>query len=123
MSELSGIHAMRKLVQNPSPILLGMTVLFGLYLPCDSAQREHRIRDGIVEVKIRRVPRRIAGVFDRDRMSGRILAIQESGDPKHPVAVRASGIAAEGNGEQLEDSFLPPKVEAIDMPKHLILTG
>jgi hypothetical protein len=99
-----------------------MAVLFGPYLPCNSAEREHGIRGGIVEVKIRRVPSQIAGVFDRDRMGGRILSIQESGDAKHPVAVRASGIAAEGNGEQLEDSFLPPKVEAIDMPKHLILT-
>lgn len=33
--------------------------------------------------------------FDRDRMSGRMLPVEETGDAKHPVAVGASGIAAD----------------------------
>jgi hypothetical protein len=98
-------------------------VLFGPHLPCETAQRGRGKCGGIVEVKVSRVPRRIAGVFDRDRVSGRILAVQETGNAKHPVAVRARGIAPEGNGEQLQRGFLLLEVEAIDAPRHLVLAG
>ena len=59
-----------------------------------------------VEPKVVGSPDGIAGIFDRDEVRGIVLAIQESGDAKHPVAVGASGIAAEGDGEQLERLFL-----------------
>ena len=53
-------------------------------------------------------------------MRGRILAVQETGDAQHPVPVRASGIAAEGFGGQLECLFLPLEVEAGDSPERLV---
>ncbi len=56
-------------------------------------------------------------------MRGQILAIQESGDAEDAVAVGASGIAAEGDSEQLERGLLTFGVEAIDALEHLVLIG
>ena len=47
----------------------------------------------------------------------------ESRDAKNPVAVGASRIAAEGDGEQLERDFLMLEVEAFDAPEDLVLPG
>jgi hypothetical protein len=66
---------------------------------------------------------RIAGVFDRDEVRGIVLAVAESGHTENPVAVGASGVATEGDGEQLERVLLLVEVEAFDPPKHLILAG
>jgi hypothetical protein len=41
-----------------------------------------------------------------------VLPVQESGQAKYPIAVSASGISAEGECQQLEHRFLPPKGEA-----------
>src|ERR1700733_11005874 len=64
---------------------------------------------------------RIAGIFDRDGVSGIVLAVAESGHSENPVAVGASGVTAERDGEQLQRAFLLVEVEAFDPPKHLIL--
>jgi len=45
-------------------------------------------------------------------MRGGILPVEETGDAKHPVPVRASGIAAKCLGDQLEHLFLTLEVEA-----------
>jgi hypothetical protein len=96
-----------------------MGLLPGLHLRCDSAQRER----AHVETKVFWSRDRIREVFDRYAVGGRILAIQKTGDAKHPVTVGASGIAAKGDGEQLEGSFLVLKVEAVYTPKHLVFVG
>jgi hypothetical protein len=63
-----------------------------------------------------------ASLFDHDTVGRIVLAIKVSGQTENSVAVGANGIAAEGDGEQLERLFLTRKVEAINPPKHLILT-
>jgi len=90
VSKLPGIVAARKLAQNPRPILFRMGVLYRLQCPCDPAEREH----GIIQSKVTTIRDRIRGVFDRHLVGERILAIQRTGNAEHPVAVRASGIAA-----------------------------
>src|SRR5580658_2294561 len=96
-----------------------MGVLSRLYLPCDSPKGEH----GNVEMEVTRIPDRIAGIFDGDAVRRRILLILESGDAENAVAVGASRIAAESDGELFECSFLPLEIEAIDPPKRLVLAG
>jgi hypothetical protein len=117
MRQLRRIPTVGQFVQNPSPILLGMGVFSGLHSPCDSAERER----GIVEMKVARIPDAVAGVFDGDAVRRRILLIEETGDAEDAIAVRASGIAAKGNGEQLECRFLLLEIEAFDLPKSLVL--
>ena len=52
-----------------------------------------------------------------------VLAIQGAGYAEDAVAVGASGIATESNGEKFERGFLTVEVEAIDPPEHLYLPG
>jgi hypothetical protein len=94
-------------------------MLSGLHLPCDSARRER----GNVDTKVAQIPGGIARVFDGNAVGRRILLIQESGDAEDAVAIGASEIAAEGNGEELEGRFLLLEIEAIDAPKRLVLAG
>src|ERR1700733_13637770 len=84
---------------------------------------EHGINETAIEPEVGGSPDGIAGIFDRDAVRWIILAIQETGQPENAVAVGASGIAAEGDGEQLEGAFLRSEVEAFDSPKYLILSG
>ena len=49
-------------------------------------------------------------------MCGIVLPIQEAGDTQDTVAVGASRIAPEGNGEELECLFLTCKVETFHAP-------
>ena len=53
-------------------------------------------------------------------MRGRILPVKETGYAQHTVSVGASGIAAEGLGDQLQRLFLTLEVEAGDSPERLI---
>jgi hypothetical protein len=46
----------------------------------------------------------------------------EPRDANDTVAIGASRIAAEGEGEQLEHLFLTGKVETFDAPEHLTLS-
>src|ERR1700722_8966432 len=94
-----------------------------LHWPRDSAKREHGIRQCIVEMKVGRIPPRIAGVFDRYQMGRRILTVEESRDTEDAVAIGASWVAAEGKGELLERRFLTIRVETFDMPENLIFAG
>ena len=82
-----------------------------------------RIGSANIEPEVSGSPDGIVGIFDRDAVGRIVLAIQESGDAEDPVAVGASGIAAEFDGEQLERLFLTLKVEAIDPPEHLVFAG
>lgn len=63
----------------------------------------------------------IGRIFYGNEVSGRILPIGESGDAKHPVAIGASRITAEGNGEPLECKLLLLKVESFHTPEDLVL--
>ena len=58
----------------------------------------------------------VAGVFDCNRMSGFVLAVEESRHSKNAVAVGASGVSTEGDGEQLQRVLLLVEVEAFDPP-------
>ena len=60
--------------------------------------------------------RRIAEIFDRNRVGRIVLAVAESGHPKDTVAVGASRVATEGESEQLERVLLLVEVEAFDPP-------
>ena len=115
---------MSKSGTDPSPIVFGMGVLqrggVGRRLPCVPASRQHGGANRIFKPEVGGSVHSIRWVFDRDRMSGRILLVQESGKAQHPVPVRASGIAAEGLGDPLEHLFLMLKVEARDAPESLI---
>jgi hypothetical protein len=82
-----------------------MGVLSVLHLPRNSVHRERDRCQRNIEMKVTRIRDRITGVFDRDRMDRRILAIQETGDTENPIAVGASGIAADGKNELLERGF------------------
>ena len=77
----------------------------------------------ILKPKIRWTVDRIGWVFDRDRMRGRILPVEETGNAQHSVSVRASGIATEGLGDQFERLFLTLEVEASDSPERLVFAG
>src|SRR5208337_4587397 len=89
-------------------------------LRCVSAEREHGRDFEILKPKIGWTVDRIGWVFDCDRMRRRILPVEETGDAQHPVTVGASGIAAEGLGDQLERLFLALEVEASDSPESLV---
>src|ERR1700748_336825 len=65
----------------------------------------------------------IRGIFDRDEVRGRILAVVETGDAKDPVAIGAGKIAAEGGCDLFEHESLAGEVEAFDAPEHLVLAG
>src|SRR5579871_3200087 len=75
----------------------------------------------LFEPEIRRFPRWKIPVFDRHRVCGRILPIEEAGDAEYPVAIGAGRIATEGNGELLESHLLRLKIEAFDAPEDLVL--
>ena len=49
-----------------------------------------------------------------------VFAIQKSRNSNNAVAIRASGITPEGNGEFLKHRFLKLDVEAVDPPEHLV---
>src|SRR5271155_130703 len=51
-----------------------------------------------------------------------VLAIQESRQAENPIAVRAGGIAAKGNGKQFQGAFLLFESESVNSPKDLVLT-
>ena len=74
-----------------------------------------------LQPEVIRRPDEIVGIFDGDTMGEIVLLVQEAGDAEHPVAVRTGGVAAEGDGEQLERLLLPLEVEALDAPKDLVL--
>jgi hypothetical protein len=65
-----------------------------------------RIRRQNVQPEVIDIPSGIAGVFDGDGIRRIVLAIQESRQAKHAVAVRAGGIAAKGDGKQFQGAFL-----------------
>jgi len=49
-----------------------------------------------------------------------VFVVQETRQPENPIAVSASGISAEGNGEKFEQAFLLGKPEVIDLPQDLV---
>ena len=100
-----------------------MTVLSGLLPGADGMVEKHGINRASVQPKVVGSPDGIIGIIDRDAVGGIVLPIEETGDAQDAVAIGAGGVAAEGNGEQLERLFLPRKVEPFDAPKYLILTG
>ena len=51
-----------------------------------------------------------------------VLAIKESGQAENPIAVRAGGIAAKGNGKQFQGAFLLLESETFHSPENLVLT-
>jgi hypothetical protein len=83
---------------------------------------EHGIDRHSIKPEIDGSPDGSAGIFDCDAVDGIVLTIQETRQTENTVAVSTSGIATEGNSEQLEHLFLTRKVEAIDPPEHLIFT-
>jgi hypothetical protein len=92
-------------------------------LPCVSVERLHGSDLDILKPEIGWTVDRIGWEFDRDGMRRRILLVEKSGNAQHPVPVGASGIAAEGLGDQLECLFLPLEVEAGDSPERLVFAG
>lgn len=114
--QLYRIFALRRLMGNPCPIALRIAVLSGLLPGRYGMVKEHGIDRGNIKSEVGGSPNGIAGIFDGDAVSGVVLAIQESRYTENPVAVRASGIAAEGDGEQLKRLFLTLKVEILDSP-------
>src|SRR4029077_14768780 len=68
------------------------------------------------------IPSGNAGVFNGDGIRRIVLAIQESGKAENAIAVRASGIAAQGNRKQFQRAFLLFKTEAVNSPEDLVLT-
>ncbi len=85
--------------------------------------KEHGIHRARIQPEVVGSPDGIVGIFDRDTVGWIVFAIEETGNAQDTVAIGASGIAAEGNGEQLERLFLTRKVEAFDPPKRLIFAG
>src|ERR1700679_729608 len=75
----------------------------------------------MIQSEVRRMVGRITGVFDCDRVSGNVFTVAESRHTENAVAVGASGVSTERDGEQLQCAFLLVEVEALDAPKHLIL--
>ena len=71
----------------------------GGLLPCVSTEWQHGRADDGIKLEVGWTVDRIGWEFDRDRMRGRILPVEETGDAQHPVSGGASGIAAEGLGD------------------------
>jgi len=63
-------------------------------------------RDRSLEAKVAGSPYRCAGIFHCDAVRRIVLPIQEAGHTEDTVAVRASRITAEGDGDLLERHFL-----------------
>ena len=108
---------MSEFMHNPCPITFRVAVPSGLLPRWDGVLEEHRVPRRNVESEVIWSPDRIAGIFSRDSVRWIVLAIQETGDAEHPVAIGAGGIAAEGDGEPLERQFLLCKVEAFHRAK------
>ncbi len=68
------------------------------------------------------VPTESQGYSTVTRWAGSYLRFRKPGNRRTRLQSVASGIAAEGDGEQLESAFLRGEVEAFDAPKHLVLT-
>src|ERR1700678_3150973 len=84
--------------------------------------RKDRICRQNVQTEVIDIPSGMAWVFDRDGIRRIVLAIEESWQAKHAVAVRAGGIAAKGDGKQFQGAFLLFEAEAVNSPKDLVLT-
>ena len=109
-------------MQNPCPIVFGIGVISWLLPRCDCAGRKDGVGGQNIQPEIIGIPGGIAGVFDRHRIRGIVLAIEESGQAENPVAVGTSGIAAKGNGKQFQGAFLLFESEAVNSPKDLVFT-
>lgn len=57
-------------------------------------------------------PDRVFEVLDRDPGRRVVGVIERSGEPKHSIAARASGVAIEDCGNQLQRLLLASKVKA-----------
>src|ERR1700761_155887 len=89
----------------------------------DGMVEEHAIDRARIQPKVMGSPDGIVGILDGNSMCWIVFAIQETGDAKDTVAIGASRIAAEGNGEQFKRLFLTHRVESFDPPEDLILAG
>jgi hypothetical protein len=67
---------------------------------CECARRKDGIRGRNVEPEVIEIPSRIAAIFDRHVICRIVLGIRESHEPENPIAVGASGIISDGDGEQ-----------------------
>ena len=114
--QLQGVFTVSKLMGDPSPIAFRIAVFCGLLPGRDGTVEEHGIDRRNIKPEVAGSPDGIAEIFDGDKVRGIVLAIQEAGDAKYPVAVGASGITTESDGKQFERLFLTRKVEVIDAP-------
>jgi hypothetical protein len=80
------------------------------------------IRRQNIEPEVFAVPSGIAGVFDVDATRRIVFAIEESRKAENPVAVRATEIAAKGDGQEFQGAFLLFESEAVNPPTDLVLT-
>ena len=96
-------------------------VLPGSVCRCKSAKLENRIELGIVETEVLGTIDSITGILGNYRVRRIVLTVLKSGETENTVAVSASGVSTEGDGEQLQGVFPLVEVEAIDAPEHLIL--
>src|ERR1700734_1012435 len=120
--ELRGVFATGKLMQNPCPIVFGIGVIGWLLPYCDYAGRKNGVGGQNVEPEVIGTPSGIARVFDCHGIGRIVLAIQESRQSEDAVAVGTSGIAAKGNGKQLQGAFLLFESESVNSPEDLVFT-
>ncbi len=84
--------------------------------------RKDGIRRQDIQPEVIGIPSGIARVFDGHLTRRIVLAIQESRQAKHAVAIRTGGISAKGDRKQLQRAFLLFEREAVNPPKDLIFT-
>ena len=87
------------------------------------AGRKRRFGCRNIQMKVCWAVGAVTQILNGDNVRGIILAISEAWHAENTIAVGAGGIAAEGEGQNFQCTFLPLEIEAIDPPEHLILTG
>src|SRR5262249_2810068 len=96
--QLWSVFALGELSADPGPIPLGSRVFVGLSRTSGTSEGKRYVGLNALKAEVQGRPHRTGTVFNGHWVRGRVLLIQETRNPKHPIAVSACWVSSECDG-------------------------